>query len=285
MKRPSSLLLLALSASSIPLLLTTPCHAIQSSSSRIPDVLKRIQHQKNEQQKLKLLEQKKKDVDSTKNSLASQQFFEVELEQLLDQQQQQGQQQQQQQSDANDDDDDVQTLYYEQTLDHFSQDSKDDGETNKEEETFRQRYFYSGRYVHSNDDSNSNSKNKAIAFLCIGGEGPSLTTAVLVNSVHCTGDMIGLAAKLHAEEGLDVHLFALEHRFYGESFPKTAEEEDAAENRRRNVHLRGAEDNRYDENEDDEDEDQDGEEELTVDYTHLSSRQAVQDIVQFVQSP
>ena len=56
----------------------------------------------------------------------------------------------------------------------------------------------------------------------VGGEGPSLTTDVLVSSVHCTGDMIELAKRLHdsSTHNADVHLYALEHRYYGKSYPK-----------------------------------------------------------------
>lgn len=37
--------------------------------------------------------------------------------------------------------------------------------------------------------------------------------------MHCTGDMIELAQKLYDEGRASVHLFALEHRYYGESYP------------------------------------------------------------------
>eukprot|EP00571_Detonula_confervacea_P014391 CAMPEP_0172303592 /NCGR_PEP_ID=MMETSP1058-20130122/5115_1 /TAXON_ID=83371 /ORGANISM="Detonula confervacea, Strain CCMP 353" /LENGTH=604 /DNA_ID=CAMNT_0013014471 /DNA_START=96 /DNA_END=1910 /DNA_ORIENTATION=- len=152
-------------------------------------------------------------------------------------------------------DDDVETLYFHQRLDHFSQ--EDEGKL----VTFQQRYFYTSRYVQSGTDSNNNGgvNEKVLAFLCVGGEGPSMDPSVLVDSVHCTGDMIGLADKLFNEHNYDVHLFALEHRYYGESFPP-----------QKGVgYLRG-----------------EGEEdEFQVDYTNLSSRQAVKDIVGFVKSP
>jgi len=54
----------------------------------------------------------------------------------------------------------------------------------------------------------------------MGGEGPSLTRHVLVDSVHCSGDMLELASLLHIQYGLDVHLYALEHRYYGQSYPE-----------------------------------------------------------------
>ena len=97
----------------------------------------------------------------------------------------------------------------------------------------------------------------------MGGEGPSLDRFVLVDSVHCTGDMIDAAERLHREEGRDVHLFALEHRYYGMSVPPSQNDD-------RVGYLRGEEE---------------GEDTFEVDYAHLSSRQAVRDIVRFVQSP
>eukprot|EP00956_Cyclotella_meneghiniana_P004866 scaffold6020_cov65-Cyclotella_meneghiniana.AAC.1 len=138
-------------------------------------------------------------------------------------------------------DDDVQTFSFQQTLDHTDVNSK----------TFQQRYFYTDRYVHKESSSfSSSTPRESAAFLCVGGEGPSLDTSVLVDSVHCTGDMIGLATKLHQDHGMDIHLFALEHRYYGESFPLSE----------------GSDYPDYE------------------DLTYLSSRQAVRDVVQFVQS-
>mmetsp|Transcript_36209 Transcript_36209/g.66503 ORF Transcript_36209/g.66503 Transcript_36209/m.66503 type:complete len:604 (-) Transcript_36209:102-1913(-) len=153
--------------------------------------------------------------------------------------------------------DDVVSLYYDQRLDHFSK--EDEGKY----ATFKQRYFYTSRYVRPSGTKNNNNeagnKKNALAFLCVGGEGPSLDASVLVNSAHCTGDMIGLADQLFHEHDYDVHLFAVEHRYYGESFPSQEKEVG---------YLRG----------------EDGEDEFDVEYTHLSSRQAVQDIVGFVKS-
>lgn len=168
------------------------------------------------------------------------------------------------------DDNDVDTLYFDQRLDHFS---KDDGHGKQQQrmpdDTFKQRYFYTSRFVHpisstddniNNNDEAEDENKKVLAFLCVGGEGPSMDTSVLVNSVHCSGDMIGLADKLFHEHDYDVHLFALEHRYYGESFPPQKPV---------GGYLRG-----------------EGEiDEYPVDYTHLSSRQAVKDIVAFVTSP
>lgn len=154
-------------------------------------------------------------------------------------------------------DSDVETLYFDQNLDHFSEDPT----------TFHQRYFYTSRYVHpvgvpQDKDNEKENNKKVLAFLCVGGEGPSIDISVLVNSVHCTGDMIELAGKLFRDHDYDVHLFALEHRYYGESFPPKKEPLG---------YLRGDQENQDDE--------------FPVDYTHLSSRQAVKDIVSFVTSP
>jgi len=159
---------------------------------------------------------------------------------------------------------DIETLYFDQRLDHFS-----DEEENSD--TFQQRYFYTSRYVHDNDGNGNNNNNAdatddattptTLAFICLGGEGPSLTTSVLLDSPHCTGDMIALAERLF-HRGVNVHLFAIEHRFYGESFPQ---------NNNNGYHLRGSEN-------------EDGSDFHDVDFSHLSSRQAVKDVINFVQS-
>jgi hypothetical protein len=87
-------------------------------------------------------------------------------------------------------------LYLNQSLDHFNrQDSR----------TFQQRFFVNDAYwkgVESN----------APVFLCVGGEGPPLDRTVLTTSVHCT-DMVELASQVGAL------MFALEHRYYGKSYP------------------------------------------------------------------
>jgi len=126
---------------------------------------------------------------------------------------------------------DVLTLTYEQTLDHFPASTNSTTVT-----TFKQRYFYTSRYVHpkpptsiitdtTTDTTNSfqpptsiitdtiTDATKTVAFLCVGGEGPSIDESVLINSVHCTGDMVALAEKLFKEKEYDVHLFAIEHRY------------------------------------------------------------------------
>jgi len=166
---------------------------------------------------------------------------------------------------------DVEELYFTQRLDHFGSHPSNDDIVPYE---FRQRYFYTARYVHTNvtehsdydhdhnhDSTISTSDHRVrqllrknthwdlkedelvlkpsspipipsskggkktkptLAFVCMGGEGPALTKSVLVDSVHCTGDMIELATILYRERGFNVHLFALEHRYYGSSFPKAA---------------------------------------------------------------
>jgi len=112
---------------------------------------------------------------------------------------------------------DVQELYLEQRLDHFAHSESAVLPLG----TFRQRYFYSDRYVDStNRNERQNDEPPSYAFLCMGGEGPSLTEHVLVDSVHCSGDMLQLASILHDQHGLDVHLYALEHRYYGQSYPQ-----------------------------------------------------------------
>lgn len=101
----------------------------------------------------------------------------------------------------------VQELWFQQRLDHFRSDSR----------TFPQRYFYSNQYVHSAAGAKANATS--YSFLCCGGEGPDLDSSVLVDSVHCSGDMLELAAKLYHQTSYSVHLYALEHRYYGQSYP------------------------------------------------------------------
>jgi hypothetical protein len=117
---------------------------------------------------------------------------------------------------------DVQELYITQKLDHFS---------SKTSLTFQQRYFYTTRYTHvSNPVENENNlrgstvQNKdssvpTYSFICMGGEGPSLDKSVLLNSPHCSGDMLALAKILSTERNANVHVFAIEHRYYGKSYP------------------------------------------------------------------
>ena len=108
---------------------------------------------------------------------------------------------------------DVLTLTYAQTLDHFPASNNSNAVI-----TFKQRYFYTSRYVHSKPPTSiitdtTTDTTKTVAFLCVGGEGyPSMDKSVLINSVHCTGDMVALAEKLYKDKGYDVHLFAIEHR-------------------------------------------------------------------------
>jgi hypothetical protein len=105
----------------------------------------------------------------------------------------------------------VSEVYLEQQLDHFHKSTD-----KKANETFQQRYFYSDRYAGNISRANA----PVYAFLCVGGEGPSLDKSVLVDSVHCSGDMLELAKRLYEGEQARVHLFALEHRYYGESYPE-----------------------------------------------------------------
>ena len=105
---------------------------------------------------------------------------------------------------------DVQVHFIEQLLDHFDTTPLP---SNLSAVLF-QRYFYSPRFVSLQSPS-----SPQYAFLCVGGEGPALDKSVLVDSVHCTGDMLELARRLYEDQGASVHLFALEHRYYGHSYP------------------------------------------------------------------
>ena len=102
-----------------------------------------------------------------------------------------------------DDNDDVQELLLSQRLDHFAP---------SKGRVLSQRYFFSDRFVDP-------SRELQYALLCVGGEGPTMTKAVLVDSVHCSGDMLELASLLYSEKGASVYLFGLEHRYYGQSYP------------------------------------------------------------------
>jgi hypothetical protein len=111
-------------------------------------------------------------------------------------------------------DGDVQEMYIPQRLDHFLP---------SHGHNFLQRYFYSDRFVVKNGASSSPQQKqttKEYAFLCVGGEGPALDKSVLVDSAHCSGDMLELASILHLQHGASVHIFALEHRYYGNSYPR-----------------------------------------------------------------
>jgi len=101
-------------------------------------------------------------------------------------------------------DDDVKESYMTQRLDHFDK-------TN--EATFQQRYFVS--YRHQSDSNNL----PIVSLLCVGGEGPGFDKSVLIDSVHCSGDMLELAKRIAQTKTHDVVLYALEHRYYGKSYP------------------------------------------------------------------
>jgi len=96
---------------------------------------------------------------------------------------------------------DVQEFTIATSLDHFDGSNID---------TLTQRYFM------RTDFRNSTSRNN-YGFICCGGEGPELDSTVLTTSAHCTGDMIELASRL--PEDSSITMFALEHRYYGKSFP------------------------------------------------------------------
>jgi pimeloyl-ACP methyl ester carboxylesterase len=114
---------------------------------------------------------------------------------------------------------DVQELYLTQSLDHFRL---------EDARTYPQRYFYTNRYVRTNNEYVNATSRREYAFLCVGGEGPALTKAVLVNAVHCTGDMLETARRLYeGNDAISIHLYALEHRYYGKSFPTFAADNNA----------------------------------------------------------
>eukprot|EP00565_Helicotheca_tamesis_P003372 CAMPEP_0185729156 /NCGR_PEP_ID=MMETSP1171-20130828/4497_1 /TAXON_ID=374046 /ORGANISM="Helicotheca tamensis, Strain CCMP826" /LENGTH=564 /DNA_ID=CAMNT_0028397933 /DNA_START=242 /DNA_END=1936 /DNA_ORIENTATION=+ len=155
-------------------------------------------------------------------------------------------------SNEEDDDDeestkDVQELYMTQTLNHFD---------DEEKRTFEQRFFYSDRYVQPSSSSTmfrgakEKEDAKTYAFLCVGGEGPAMTKHVLTDSVHCTGDMLVLAQRLFEEENAIVHVFGLEHRYYGKSYPEFPDQSSPVSNEN---------------------------------LQYLSSRQALHDIANFIQ--
>jgi len=109
-------------------------------------------------------------------------------------------------------------------------------------------------------------------------KGPSLDASALVDSVHCTGDMVELARLLHEDHGWDVRMYALEHRYYGESVPSKK-----PSNEKREGGLRSPKDGDKSSS-DKSSPDGGGDKKGDVDYAYLSSRQAVLDIVNFVTS-
>lgn len=91
-----------------------------------------------------------------------------------------------------------------------------------------------------------------------------------------TGDMIGLAAKLFNEHNWNIHMFALEHRYYGESVPSSM-------NLDSNERASTSDDNAIDPDDNATDYDSDNDV-MRGDFAYLSSRQAIRDVIQFVQS-
>jgi serine protease 16 len=132
--------------------------------------------------------------------------------------------------------DDVQELHFVQRLDHFDPLNM---------RTYQQRYFVTDRYIVED-------ARRSVTFLCVGGEGPGFTKHVLKDSVHCTGDMLELAHTLSQSYGISVRVYALEHRYYGKSYPVFDDEEVSPVTTQ---HLK-----------------------------YLSSRQALEDLAHFVQS-
>jgi hypothetical protein len=153
----------------------------------------------------------------------------------------------------------VDEFYMKQRLDHFSFRPHENSSNDDDVEFFSQRYFHrqletndyhvnslrgsSHEIVHNhNFEKNRHEQNTTFVFLCVGGEGPSLTKRVLIDSVHCTGDMIELASKLFNDSisgdgsasgrirPINIHLFALEHRYYGKSYPLFPHEQSSVSN-------------------------------------------------------
>lgn len=131
---------------------------------------------------------------------------------------------------------DVLELYLDQRLDHFSSHPSGDKLV---PHSFQQRYFYTARFTNEVTESkqkngypseyNNNLRHKqrtgfdtteSFVFICVGGEGPSLDKTVLTDSPHCSGDMLALAGLLAAEKNANIYVFALEHRYYGKSYPE-----------------------------------------------------------------
>ena len=96
------------------------------------------------------------------------------------------------------DDDDAYTRWFTQRLDHFAP---------WDARTWQQRYFVNAAFV------DALVTTVPEVFVCVGGEGPELTSrAVIDGDVHCA-IAVSLAKKRRA------YVVALEHRFYGASQP------------------------------------------------------------------
>jgi serine protease 16 len=137
--------------------------------------------------------------------------------------------------DENDDNaSDVEELYLpHQTLDHFDPSNLS---------TFQQRYFSTSRYLVPESEHE-------VTFLCVGGEGPGFDKSVLVDSAHCSGDMLELAQRLSHHFRVSVNVYALEHRYYGKSYPTFENNENPT---------------------------------TTKNLKYLSSRQALEDLARFI---
>lgn len=94
--------------------------------------------------------------------------------------------------------------------------------SDKQQPSIRQKNYRRPQSQQQLQQTQTSSRHPpSLAFLCVGGEGPALDKSVLVDSVHCSGDMLELAQYIHKEYNISVYLFALEHRYYGKSYPCT----------------------------------------------------------------
>jgi thymus-specific serine protease len=84
--------------------------------------------------------------------------------------------------------------YEDQRVDHFSE---------SDTRTWSQRYFVNDEHFDGTGP----------VFLCVGGEGPALESATVVSGASHCGVMVSLAKELGAL------IVAIEHRYYGESYP------------------------------------------------------------------
>lgn len=128
-----------------------------------------------------------------------------------------------------DDDESVREFYIEQPLDHFFHAARAPGRY--EGTVFRQRYFYSDRYAiggaaaGEGGEEEGEGPDEVLALLCVGGESGLERSVLAGEDKHCAGDMLEFARAVAAGSGdgtgrrRSVHLYALEHRYYGRSYP------------------------------------------------------------------